>query len=354
MTSDKVCVTIVTCNSGRYIRRCLEAVLRQEGVTLEVIVVDNASTDETREILEEFECRAVRSIFSPVNLGFAEGQNRGIRAGDSQWVLTLNPDVLMRPGFLRNLVDAARADSAIGAVCGKLLSIGPGFEPLPRPRIDSAGIYFTPAIRHFDRGWHEADERQFDRTEYVFGATAAAALYRREMIDDISIDGEFFDPDFFVYREDADVAWRAMLMGWRCLYAPEAVAYHVRTANPANRRSLPAVVNMHSVKNRFLMRIKNITPAIYRRHWLSIIWRDLVVVGATLLWEPTSLAAFWHVAQCLPRTLARRRTIMARRRMPDDVLAAWFNFRPVAVPLAAAGDPRPVRKPSPQYVPDVA
>src|SRR5579883_942741 len=99
MTSDKVCVTIVTCNSGRYIRRCLEAVLRQEGVTLEVIVVDNASTDETREILEEFECRAVRSIFSPVNLGFAEGQNRGIRAGDSQWVLTLNPDVLMRPGF---------------------------------------------------------------------------------------------------------------------------------------------------------------------------------------------------------------------------------------------------------------
>src|ERR1035438_3541783 len=129
MNHEKVCVTIVTCNSGRYIRRCLESLLRQEGVTLEVIVVDNASTDSTREILEEFQCRAVRTIYSECNLGFAEGQNRAIRAGDSEWVLTLNPDVLMRPGFLRQLLDAGRSDSSIGAVCGKLLSIGPGFEP---------------------------------------------------------------------------------------------------------------------------------------------------------------------------------------------------------------------------------
>jgi GT2 family glycosyltransferase len=354
MTIDKVCVTIVTCNSGRYIRRCLESVLRQEGVAFEVVVVDNASTDNTREILEELQCRAVRTIYSSINLGFAEGQNRAIRASDSEWVLTLNPDVLLRPGFLRNLLEAGRTDSSIGAVCGKLLSIGAGFEPLPRPRIDSAGIYFTPAMRHFDRGWNQADERQFDRTEYVFGATAAAALYRREMIDDISLNGEFFDPDFFIYREDADVAWRSMLMGWRCLYTPEANAYHVRTANPANRRSLPAMVNMHSVKNRFLMRIKNVTPGLYRRHWLAITWRDVLVMGATLLWEPTSLSAFWHLAQCLPRTLERRRTIMARRRLPDEVLAAWFNFDPVAVPVAPAGELRPARKSAPQYVPDVA
>ena len=96
--------------------------------------------------------------------------------------------------------------------------------------------------------------------EYVFGASAAAALYRRAMIDDVAVDGDFFDPDFFAYREDADVAWRAQLLGWRCIYTPAAVAYHVRTVTPANRRSLPPVINMHSVKNRFLMRIKNATP----------------------------------------------------------------------------------------------
>src|SRR6266850_1481333 len=86
--------------------------------------------------------------------------------------------------------------------------------------VDSTGIYFTPMLRHLDRGSQEPDKGHYLNFEYVFGATAAAALYRRKMIDDVSIQGEFFDPDFFVYREDADVAWRAQLMGWRCLYTP--------------------------------------------------------------------------------------------------------------------------------------
>ena len=80
------------------------------------------------------------------------------------------------------------------------------------------------------------------------------------MIEDTSVLGEFFDPDFFVYREDADVAWRAQLMGWRCIYTPLARGYHVRNVLPGNRRALPSVINMHSVKNRFLMRLKNMTP----------------------------------------------------------------------------------------------
>ena len=147
-------------------------------------------------------------------------------------MLTLNPDVLMRPGFVRALVEAGMADPEAGCVCGKLLSIGPGFKPLDQLRIDSTGMYFTPAMRHFDRGWREPERSAYDRMEYVFGASAAAALYRRTMIDDVAVEGEFFDPDFFVYREDADVAWRALLMGWRTLYTPAAVAFHVRTLTP--------------------------------------------------------------------------------------------------------------------------
>ncbi len=123
--NGKVCVAIVTYNSGRYIRRCLESVLRQKGVPLEVIVLDNASTDDTREILEDFDGR-VRTIRSETNLGFAEGQNRAIRSSDSDWVLTLNPDVLLLPGFIRKLLEAGQSDPGAGAVCGKLLSIGPG------------------------------------------------------------------------------------------------------------------------------------------------------------------------------------------------------------------------------------
>ena len=336
MPDPTVCAAIVTYNSARYIRRCLEAVIRQEGVPIEIVVVDNGSTDGTAAVLRQFRGR-VRVIHCGRNLGFAEAQNRAIRASSTEWVLTLNPDVLLRPGFVRALVEAGQADPEAGAVCGKLLSIGPGFTPLDEARIDSTGICFTPALRHFDRGWREPDRGGYENLEYVFGASAAAALYRRSMIDDVAIDGDFFDPDFFVYREDADVAWRAQLLGWRTLYTPAAEAFHVRTVTPANRRSVPAVINMHSVKNRFLMRIKNVTAGVYGRCWLRATLRDLLVVGGSILWEPTSAAAFWHIARCLPRALARRHVIMARRRAGDEELAQWFNFHPTAQPAEMAG-----------------
>ena len=166
----------------------------------------------------------------------------------------------------------------------------------------------------------------------MFGATAAAALYRREMIEDISIGGEFFDNDFFVYREDADVAWRAQLMGWRCLYVPYACGYHVRKVLPGNRRALPAEINMHSVKNRFLLRVKNITWNVYKENWLSITMRDLLVVGCCVIREQSSLKAFWFLAQNWKRVVAKRRSIMLRQRVADDYIASWFSFDPVAKP----------------------
>jgi GT2 family glycosyltransferase len=167
--------------------------------------------------------------------------------------------------------------------------------------------------------------------EYVFGASAAAALYRREMISDVSHGGDFFDPDFFAYREDADVAWRAQLLGWSCLYVPQATGYHVRSVGPGSRRSVPAAINMHSVKNRFLMRTKNMTAGVFRRFWLPITMRDLLVIGGCLLWEPTSLPAFWHLARCFPRALRRRNWIMSRRRVSDATLATWFRAEPSAI-----------------------
>ena len=335
MPDPKVGVAIVTCNSARHIRRCLEALLEQRNVSLRVTVVENASTDATSHILKDFQ-KQIHVLPQTCNVGFAEGQNRAIGALDTEWVLTLNPDVLMPPDFIRKLVEAGEMDSRAGTVCGKLLSIGSGFEPLSSPTFDSTGMFFTPAMRHFDRGWHEPVDRRFNRLEYVFGASAAAALFRRRMIEDIAIDGSFFDPDFFVYREDADVAWRAQLLGWRCIYTPEAQAFHVRTATQGNRGHLPALINMHSVKNRFLMRIKNATGGVYRRFWLPMTARDLLVVGGTLLWEHSSLPAFWKMARCLPRAIRQRREIMKRRRVSDEDMARWFSFEPAAEPLGKA------------------
>src|SRR5579864_6724197 len=333
--NDRVSVTIVTYNSGRFIKRCLESVLAQRYPNTEIIVIDNASSDGTIDILEQFENRC-QIIYNDENIGFAAAQNQAIRRSNGDWVLTLNPDVLLLPNFIQALVDTGQFDSKVGTVCGKLLTILASFDLPDKPLVDSTGIYFTPMLRHLDRGSQEVDNGHYLKHEYVFGATAAAALYRREMIDDISIGDEFFDPDFFVYREDADVAWRAQLMGWRCIYTPHARGYHVRNVLPGNRRALPSVINMHSVKNRFLMRLKNMTPDLYRRNWLSITGRDLVVLGACLLHEHTSLKAFAYLARNWRRVWAKRQEIMKRRRAKDDYISSWFSYQPVSRPA-----PRP-------------
>ena len=201
-------------------------------------MVDNASTDGTVDILEQFEDKC-RIYYNEENIGFAAAQNQAIGISQGEWVLTLNPDVLLLKDFIEELVLAGNVDRKVGTVCGKLLSISATFDLPEEQLVDSTGIYFTPMLRHLDRGSQELDNGHYLNFEYVFGATAAAALYRRKMIDDISIKGEFFDSDFFVYREDADVAWRAQLMGWRCLYTPRACGYHVRNVLPGKRRALP-------------------------------------------------------------------------------------------------------------------
>lgn len=341
-SNDPVSITIVTYNSGRFIKRCLESVLDQTYPYKEIIVIDNCSTDGTTDILEQFEDRC-RIVYNEENIGFAAAQNQAIGMSDSDWVLTLNPDVLLLPDFISALVHAGNLDPGIGTVCGKLLTMSAGFDFPEKPVVDSTGIYFTPTLRHLDRGSLEFDNGHYRQYEYVFGATAAAALYRREMIEDISLDGEFFDSDFFVYREDADVAWRSQLLGWKCLYAPYARGYHVRKALPGNRRALPPEINMHSVKNRFLLRIKNISGDLYRRNWLQITGRDLVVVACCLLWEHSSLKAFWFLATNYKRVFEKRKLIQARQRVDSDYMASWFDFEPVSKPAPKKFAPVPTR-----------
>jgi hypothetical protein len=119
-------------------------------------------------------------------------------------------------------------------------------------------------------------------------------------------------------------------MGWKCLYVPYARGYHVRKALPGNRGALPAEINMHSVKNRYLMRIKNISPDLYWRNWFSITARDAIVVASCLLWEHTSLKAFWYLARNVGRVVRKRRQIQARRRVDDSYIASWFQYAPVS------------------------
>src|SRR5271157_6187614 len=205
-----VSVTIVTCNSAPHLRECFASLEQQDYLDFEVIIVDNASSDGTRAMLTQAE-PPWRVIYNQQNAGFAAGQNQAIRASRGEWVLCLNPDVVLRADFLTQLSKAVEAHPEAGTVCGKLLRWDLSADQHRTNIIDSTGIYFTRNMRHLDRGAEERDTGQYDRAQYVFGASGAAAMFRRGFIEAVSVEGEFFDEEFFAFREDGDLAWRAQV-----------------------------------------------------------------------------------------------------------------------------------------------
>ena len=327
-----VSITIVTWNSATHLRECLASIERQDYRDVEVILLDNSSTDETREILHEYESR-FRLIYKETNTGFARGQNEAIRAARGEWILCLNPDILLREDFVSALVAAGEAHPEAGAFCGKLLRWKPQEQDDQTNIIDSTGIYFTRNMRHLDRGAEEIDRGQYDRPQYVFAATGAAVMFRREFVDAVSVDGEFFDEEFFSFREDGDLAWRAQVMGQKYLYAPHAVAWHVRRVTPERRQDLPHIINWHSVKNRWLMRAKNSSSWLCLRLAGPVYWRDLQAYGYALFRDPKMISAClyrWR-PEVRERLRHKRAIVQSRRKVSDRELLWWFSNTPHAI-----------------------
>lgn len=345
---EKLLVTahVVTFNNRNTIVSCIESLLHQEQlepeVKLDVCVTDNSSSDGTPDLLRAVFGSRISLHCNDANLGFAAAQNEGCAralAQNSDYVFLFNPDAALAPGALRELVNALQEDSSSGSACPKLLRSNESLLPLDPPIIDAAGMYFTPALRHFDRGSSEQDNGCFETKGYVFGASGAAILLRRSFIYDVSITPEgslggveLFDSEFFAYREDADLAWRAQWLGWRCLYVPTAIGYHLRRVLPERRHTLPSQINLWSVRNRFLMQLNNISLLANFHCLLPALWRNLLVFAACLLQERSSLPAFWQAVKLAPRALRRRKKLMARRRVSPLDMSKFFSRTPYFQP----------------------
>jgi len=318
-------VFVVVHNHAGTLRATLDSVAAQTQRPRRVVVVDNGSTDSSVRIIEELATTLPLELVRYAdNRGFAAAANEAIRRARADFVLALNPDCRLDPSFLATLIPAAEGRPRTGAAVG-LLVRAKGETLSPGDLVDSAGMVVTAAGRHHDRGAGRVPRVRWSRPAWVFGASGAAALYRREALDDVAYPaGEVFDENFFAYREDADLAWRLQRRGWRCLYWPDARAWHERGLKPEQARQGTAEINRHSVRNRFLMRWSN---ADWRWRLTCFPWwlvRDLLVVVACLTVERTSLAGLAEAWALRGRQLARGKANAERARVSGWEVARWF------------------------------
>lgn len=325
----EVAVNIVTWNSETTIRACLDSVFAQTHRELGITVVDNGSADGSAALVAGCAERGVRLIRNETNRGYAVAHNQAIEATDSRTVLTLNPDVILAPTFIASLAAALDQSPRAGSAAARLLQISPQqFQAgdLAAARlIDSAGLFFYRSRRQYLRGHlAEAADHCLEPAE-IFGPDGAAAFYRRAMLDDTRIEGEYFDSLFVTHKEDVDLAWRAQLLGWRSLYVPEAVGYHIRGFRPGQRQPLSPAIRRHAVKNRWLLLIKNELPGLFWRDWPFIAAYDLRILAYLVAVERTSLPALWEVVRLFGPMWRRRRAIQRRRQASAAELRRWFR-----------------------------
>jgi GT2 family glycosyltransferase len=296
-------IHIVTHNSASHITACLTSVVAQVGISYDVIVLDNASQDATVTLVQDF--AFVRVVSNRVNRGYSAAHNQALALSDSPYVLTLNPDATLAPDFAQEIVHALDHAPACGSAAGCVLRV----EALGQAphSVDSAGLYLQRNRRQRLHGDGAPLASIPHETRLIWGVDGAVAVYRRAMLDDIAVAGEVFDEDFFMHKEDVDLAWRAQAHGWHCLSVPTARAHHIRHFRPGQRQQVTADMRYYGVRNRYLLLLKNDRWRDVLRDSPFIIAYDLQILVYLLLFERETLRALvaaWRLRGCM---LAKRK-----------------------------------------------
>jgi GT2 family glycosyltransferase len=293
-----ISVVVLNFNGKRYLEDCLSALAAQTCMDFEVIVVDNGSSDGSVEYLKTRR-PWVRVIENERNLGFAEGTNAGIRQAKGEYILTLNNDTHVERDFLECLRRPMDSDHSVGMCACKML--------FPDGRINSAGICISRSGAAWDRGMFEPDNGQYEIQEEAFGPCAGAALYRKEMLDEIGL----FDEDFFLYMEDVDLAFRGRLAGWRCIYVPQAKVYHHHAGTAGFGSDLSIY---YGNRNTIWYVIKEFPSVLLASSLPFIIGRNLAVIPYYFLRGQGRiiLKSKFDAVVGIPRMLKKRHKILRR------------------------------------------
>lgn len=245
-------IIVVTFDSAKFIKPCLDSIFDQGYEDLEVIVVDNGSKDKTVEFIK-INYPTARLITNKNNLGACRAKNQGIEIASGEWILTLDCDVVLGDGFIGEIMEFANnSRDSIGMIQPKILTQG-------KKEIYSCGIRLCWLNRFHDIGKGlAADTSSFNVVFPVFGACCAAALYRRKMLEEVRDSHGYFDERFFFLFEDADLSWRAKKRGWLCMYYPKPRCFHSGNSSSTDKKTRQIL----SLGNRQLAIFKNQNPAL--------------------------------------------------------------------------------------------
>jgi GT2 family glycosyltransferase len=315
-----VTVLVVTWRARDLLAGCLEA-LRGQTLPHRLLVVDNASTDGTAELLDKYEEAWVLRL--PRNAGFAGGVAAGLDQVHTPYVALLNDDALPTPGWLAALRRALVAQPDLAAATSRLLLARAG-EALDR--INNAGVLLRRDGYGADRGLGEPDGPPYDAPAEVFGFSGGAALLRTEAV---RAAGGFPAP-YFLYYEDTDTSWRLRLAGGRIGYVPDAVVRHVHAAS-ADRAS--ASFSFHNERNRLLTLTRCAPAGVAVQQVARFPLTTASLAGKRALGRPVPPAPHFRpglrlrvlasYARLLPWALRERRRI---GRLGGDRRAAWSRW----------------------------
>ena len=293
--SNQVSVIVVNWNGARFLQHCLDALLAQTIKPREIILVDNASTDESLEIVKQFP--SVRVLALNENTGFARGNNLAIKAAsfESEWIALLNPDAFAEPRWLEELLQAVQRNPAFDVFGSKLVNAG---NPAA---LDGAGdAYHASGLAWRMSSGAPVSEVALEESE-VFSPCAAAALYRHSALRNVG----GFDEDFFCYIEDVDLGFRLRLAGYRCLYVPGSVAHHVGSGTTGGQDSDFAMYHGHR----------------------NLVWTFVKDMPGILFWLLLPLHVALNLASILWFTIVRRRGRVIWKAKRDGLVGVPYMWR---------------------------
>lgn len=305
-----ISVVIPNWNGKKFLADCLDSLLKETYDKVEIIIVDNGSKDGSVEFLET-SYPQVKLVKFAENTGFSVAVNAGIMASSGEFIALLNNDTVVEPSWLSEMIKIMHEHPEVGSTGCKMLAYD------DRKLLDGAGDGYRRGGLPGRIGHREIDQGQFDELRYILGPCGGAALYRRTMLEDIGL----FDEDYFAYLEDVDIALRAQSAGYKSLYVPTAIMYHLGCGTTGSGYH-PLVVRL-SAQNNINTIVKNIPFPLLLKflphilYWQTYYFAVVIVRGGQVgPW----LAGTWGALKLLPNMLAKRSWIAHKRKVPLSYL----------------------------------